>query len=139
MNPELFSKWESSVPRAEREDPLWRMTAYRYSRFLIPQAREDARALYAHPLGRPLMDQLWRAAGSIPANIAEGYSRGTGADRARFYEYSLGSTRECVVWYEAARGILPDDLIANRLDTLVDVRRLLLSALPHTRRRDIRS
>jgi four helix bundle protein len=41
-----------------------------------------------------LYDQLYRALGSISANAAEGYSRGTGKDRARFYEYALGSVRE---------------------------------------------
>jgi four helix bundle protein len=90
-------------------------------------------------LGRPLMSQLWRAAGSIPANLAEGFSRGTGADRARFYEYALGSARECVVWYEAAREILPDDLISERVENLVRVKRLLLSLLPSTRRLNIRA
>jgi four helix bundle protein len=48
------------------------------------------------------MSQLWRSAVSIAANSAEGYSRGTGADRARFHEHALGSARECIVWYEAA-------------------------------------
>ena len=139
MNPTTFRDWEAGVSAGEKADPLWRMAAYRHSRFLVPQARDDSRTLHALPLGRPIMGQLWRAAGSIPANIAEGYSRGTGADRARFYEYALGSTRECVVWYEAAREILPDNVIDTRLDELVQVRRLLLTALPHTRRDDIRS
>ena len=37
-----------------------------------------------------LSDQLYRALGSIGANLAEGYSRGSNKDRARFYEYALG-------------------------------------------------
>ncbi|MDB4886035.1 MAG: hypothetical protein JWN79_1473 [Gemmatimonadetes bacterium] len=138
MTQPTYQEWEASVPASERSDALWRMEAYRLSRYLIPQARDDARILHALPLGRPLMSQMWRAAGSIPANIAEGYSRGTGADRARFYEYALGSTRECVVWYEAAREILPDDLVSRRVEELVRVKKLLLTALPHTRRDDIR-
>ncbi len=45
-------------------------------------------------------DSLWKmTVGSIRANIAEGYSRGTGKDRARFYEYALGSARESRDWY----------------------------------------
>ncbi len=115
MTPSNYSRWEATVSEAEKTDPLWSMTAYRRSRYLIPQARSDARALLADPLGRPLVSQLWRAAGSISANIADGYSRGTGADRARFYEYALGSTRECVVWYESAREILPDGLTGQFL------------------------
>jgi len=38
-----------------------------------------------------LSDQLYRSLGSISANLAEGYSRGTGKDRAHFYEYALSS------------------------------------------------
>jgi four helix bundle protein len=45
-----------------------------------------------------LYDQLYRAAESISANLDEGYSRGTGRDRARFYEYALGSARESRDW-----------------------------------------
>ncbi len=39
-------------------------------------------------------DQLFRAVGSVHANISEGYSRQSGKDQARFYEYALGSDRE---------------------------------------------
>ena len=46
-----------------------------------------------------LADQLYRSLGSIGANLAEGYSRGTGKDRAHFYEYALGSARESRDWY----------------------------------------
>ena len=135
---DAYGEWEAGVRSSERADSLWNMEAYRLARYLIPLAREDARSLHRHPLGRTLMDQMWRAAGSIAANIAEGYGRGTGKDRARFYEYALGSTRECIVWYEAAREILPDSVVDHRLDELVHVKRLLLTALPHTRRDDFR-
>jgi four helix bundle protein len=50
-----------------------------------------------------LSDQLYEAVGSVSANLAEGYSRGTGKDRARFYEYALGSARESRDWYFKAR------------------------------------
>ena len=53
----------------------------------VTKLMEDRRTL-------GLSDQLYRALGSISANLAEGYSRGTGKDRERFYEYSLGSARE---------------------------------------------
>jgi four helix bundle protein len=76
--------------------------------------------------------------GSIPANLAEGYSRGTGADRGRFCEYALGSTRECVVWYEQLREILDDRLINERIELLVQVKRLLIASLPSTRAERIR-
>jgi four helix bundle protein len=112
---------------------LWRVRAYQLGRYLVPLARDDARLLHQTPFGRPVMGQLWRAAGSIAANIAEGYSRGTGPDRARFLEYALGSTREAIVWYEAGRTLLPDCTIAKRIDLLDQVKRLLLASLPSTR------
>lgn len=134
-----YLEFEASVPAAEKTDWLWRVEPYRLARFLIPQARDDARTLYAHPLGRPLMSQLWRATGSISANIAEGYSRGTGPDRARFYEYALGSTRECIVWYEATREILNKEVVDERVGQLAHIKRLILSVLPSTRRTSVRN
>lgn len=41
-----------------------------------------------------LTQQLRRAVLSITSNIAEGFSRGTYADKIRFYEMSLGSLTE---------------------------------------------
>jgi len=58
-----------------------------------------------------LLDQLYRAVGSIKANIAEGYSHRSGKDQARFYEYSLGSARESRGWYYDARHILGEQAI----------------------------
>jgi four helix bundle protein len=136
--PAGYEDWERSVLRSERADTLWRVQAYRLGRFLGSRTRGDLRGLYTLPLGRPLVSQLWRAVGSIPANLAEGYSRGTGADRGRFCEYALGSTRECVVWYEQLREILDDRLINERIELLVQVKRLLIASLPSTRAERIR-
>lgn len=41
-----------------------------------------------------LVDQLRRAAGSVSANIAEGYGRGTNKDKAHFYHIARGSLLE---------------------------------------------
>lgn len=41
-----------------------------------------------------LASQLQRSAASIPANLAEGSSRGSDADFARFVQYALGSAAE---------------------------------------------
>ena len=139
MTQTRYDEWEAQVHRSERADALWRMEPYRLSRFLMPHAHFDATQLQRQPLGRPLVSQLWRSEVSIPANLAEGFSRGTGADRARFYEYALGSTRECIVWYEGARRMLDDSIIEERLESLVRVKRLVLSILPATRRVDVRN
>lgn len=74
-----------------------------------------------------MSDQLYRSLGSISANLAEGYSRGTGKDRARFYEYALGSARESRDWYSKGRHILGEVVTEHRLQLLVEIIRLLLT------------
>ena len=87
---------------------------------------------------RSLSDQLCQALGSTSANIAEGYSRGTGKDRARFYEYALGSARESRDWYYKARHVLGDTVVQHRLDLLTQIIRLLLTMVPQQRGRAMR-
>ena len=82
-----------------KADSLWKMTAYRLALFLSDLGWRDTVKLVRERRMIGLSDQLYRALGSISANLAEGYSRGTGKDRARFYEYALGSARESREWY----------------------------------------
>jgi four helix bundle protein len=49
-----------------------------------------------------LSDQLIRAATSIPANIAEGFARGSAKDYARFLAIARGSNAECETFIELA-------------------------------------
>lgn len=70
-----------------------------------PSARRELR----------LRDQIRAAAGSIAANIAEGYGRQRHSDFARFVEYATGSLRETETWLRdgASRGLWSaDDLAA---------------------------
>ena len=85
-----------------------------------------------------LSNQLYRALGSISANLAEGYSRGTGKDRARFYEYALGSARESRDWYYKGRHILGPAVTAHRLSLLTHIIRLLLTMVPEQRQGTLR-
>src|SRR3712207_1055689 len=99
-------------------DVLWRMRSYRMALFVGELGWEDVTTLVRDRRTVALSDQLYRAVGSIGANIAEGYSRGTGKDRARFFEYALGSARESRDWYYKARHILGDDIANNRIELL---------------------
>jgi four helix bundle protein len=90
----------------------------------------DRRHLWAH-----VARQLIRAVGSIAANIAEDYSRSSGADRARLLEYALGSARESVVWYVAALDGLSAQLVEQRIAILVELRRLLIKTIQVERAR----
>jgi four helix bundle protein len=94
-----YAQWKDSVPDAITGDPLWRVEPYRLSLFLADLGWSDVTKLMKDRRTLRLADQLYRAIGGIGSQIAEGYSRGTGRDRARFYEYALGSTRESRDWY----------------------------------------
>ena len=63
----------------------------------------------------------------------EGYSRGTGRDRARFYEYGLGSAREARGWYYKGRHVLGESVVAHRIGLLAEIIKLLLTMVPNQR------
>jgi four helix bundle protein len=77
-----------------------------------------------------------RAIASISANIGEGYSRMSAAERARFFTFALGSTREAISWYTSISDLLPPGTAADRVAVLSRIRRLLLGLIrrgPQTR------
>lgn len=82
-----------------------------------------------------LSDQLYRAFGSVSANISEGYSRGSRTDRAWFYEYARGSARESRDWYYKGTYVLSGDVLKHRLSVLTQIIRLLLKMVPQQRGR----
>lgn len=130
-----YDEWEEQVPQEIQDDSLWNMNAYRLALFLVDLGWHDATRLMKDRRTVALADQLYRALGSISANLAEGYSRGTGKDRARFYEYSLGSAREARDWYYKGRHILGKEVTRHRLGLLTQIIRLLLTMIPQQRRR----
>ena len=128
-----YTDWEAAVPPMLREDPLWRRQDYRLALYAADLGWDDVRRLADERASTAMADQLSRALGSISANIAEGYGRSSGADRARFYEYALGSARESRDWYHKARHVLGPALVRHRLKVLTSITRLLTAALPHER------
>lgn len=132
-----YETWAKTVPRAIREDSIWKMKAYQLALFLADLGWGDATRLREDRRTIALCDQLFRAIGSISANLAEGYSRGTGRDRARFYEYALGSARESRDWYFKARHVLGNEVVQHRLQILGEIIRLLLVMIPQQRQHRI--
>jgi four helix bundle protein len=128
-----FEDWVDTVPATITGDPLWRIEAYRLSLFAADLAWHDATKLMGDRRTISLSDQLYRAVGGIGSNIAEGYSRGSRRDRARFYEYGLGSARESRDWYYKGRHILGESVVAHRMDWLTQIVRLLLVMVPEQR------
>jgi len=53
-----------------------------------------------------IAEQLERSIDSIGINISEGYGRLHGRERARFYEFALGSAREAREWYARVATVL---------------------------------
>lgn len=133
-----YRLWEKSVPAAITGDVLWKVQAYRLALFAADIAWPDAVKLARGVGGRMLADQLYRVVGSISANIAEGYSRGTGRDRAHFYEYALGSARESRDWYFKSRHALGEETVELRLSLLAQIIRLLLTMVPDQRSHSLR-
>jgi four helix bundle protein len=132
-----YRKWEANVPECLTQDSLWTVEAYRLALFASDLCWRDIQKLKTRRL-YSLADQLARAVGGISAQIAEGYSRKTGRDRARFYEYALGSGRESRDWYFKARHVLGPNVTQHRLQLHTHIIRLLMRMVPDQRSRSVR-
>ena len=128
-----YEEWVKSVPKEITSDSLWKMEAYRLGLFIADLGWYDVTKLMRDKRTVSLSDQLYRSLGSISSNLAEGYSRGTGKDRARFYEYSLGSARESRDWYYKGRHVLGEAITRHRLCILTQIIRLLVTMVPQQR------
>ena len=84
-----YEEWIGQVPNVITSDPLWELETYRKALFFSDLAWFDSEKLLSEPRGKQLAWQLVDSAGSVPANIEEGYSRGFGKDYARFLRISL--------------------------------------------------
>ena len=133
-----FDEWEKSAPETFKADTLWKVKAYRLALYLSDLCWKDVTALLKDKRTVSLSDQLYRAVGSVSANLAEGYSRSTGKDRALFYQYALGSVRESRDWYYKARFVLGDEIFQHRVQIITEILRLLLTMIPQKRGRTLR-
>jgi len=80
--PTSFESWEKSVPPTIRKSPLWKYVAYPKVLFLYELVWFDCEKLDKDRRGRAIEEQIIRGAGSMGANIEEGYGRGLGRDYA---------------------------------------------------------
>src|SRR6266542_2713542 len=99
-------------------DPITRMRVYQIATALLPEAYQDAKLLRADPITSEIAGQLYAAVSSIEGHIGEGYSRSSGRDRARIFEYALGSVRESMTWYRSAKPVLGEATVNDRLARL---------------------
>ncbi len=113
-----YNEWLKQVTNRITDGPLWDLNIYRKALFLSDLAWHDCNMLLKHELGRPIAWQLIRSAGSVPANMEEGYGRGYGKDYARFLRIALGSARETHGWYYRGRHVLSADVVEHRMSLL---------------------
>ena len=73
-----YEEWEQSVHLRVRNEPVWSFFGYRKALFLYDLVWKDCEKLLEDRRGRAIVDQLIRSAGSISANMEEGYGRGYG-------------------------------------------------------------
>jgi four helix bundle protein len=129
-----FDEWAASLPGEIKGDTLWKMEAYRLALFATKIGWHDVTELMKDHRTFGLADQLYRALGSISANLAEGY----GKSRAQYYQYALGSARESRDWYYKAHHILKDKVTRHRISLLTQIIKLLLTMIPQQRGTTIR-
>ena len=132
-DPPGFAAWEPQVLQSIRTDPIWRTPAYRYALWLSDLVELDVAPLFKSPETREKADQLLRAAQSISANIADGYGRSSGAERARFYEYAESSAREARDWYFKLRKYLTPEVVEQRDELLLRIIKILTAVIPRER------
>jgi four helix bundle protein len=128
-----YKDWLKEILGEFTNDPLWNMRVYRYALFLSDVAWKDIFQLSKNKLLLGACDQLFRSAGSSSANISEGYSKKSRRDRARYYEYALGSTRECRGWYYKVRHNLSEEILNSRLKLTTEIIKMLLHIVPKQR------
>ena len=119
--PKNYSDWLEMVPKYLLDDPLWKFETYKKACFLNDLTWFDCGRLMDDHRGKSIAYQLIRSAGSVSANIEEGYGRGFGKDYARFLRIALGSARESRGWYHRAQYILDESVLVHRIELLDEI------------------
>lgn len=128
-----FDEWVTNLPKEITGDSLWKMEAYRLALFTTEIGWHDVTELMKDRRTLGVADQLYRALGSVSANLAGGYSHHTGKSRAQYYQYALGSAREARDWYYKSHHILKDEVVHHRISLLTQILKLLLTMVPQQR------
>jgi four helix bundle protein len=98
----------------ETNEPLMRYPFYVKALEFYDHVIEDTDRRISDERWKVIVRQLVRSAGSISANIEEGYGRGTSQEFAHRLKIARGEANESRGWYRRARRFLPVELIADR-------------------------
>ncbi len=110
-----FDEWNKMVPASICQDPLGEFNGYQKACYIFYLAWNDCEKLARDVRGKAIAAQLIRSAGSISANMEEGFGRGFGRDYARFLVIALGSARETRGWYFRASRSLSEKVVHHRM------------------------
>jgi len=125
-----YGEWLAQVPDSLKNDPIWKFKAYPKSLLLYDLAWEDTGEMLKDVRGRQLAKQLIDSAGSVSANIDEGFGRGIERkEYIQFLRYALGSARETRSWYYKARKLLSADVVQHRITLCDEIIALLVTAI----------
>ena len=112
-----YEEWLQEVPSSLKNDGLWNFETYRKALFVSDLVWFDSEKLLADPRGKGIAWQLMESAGSISANIEEGYGRGFGKNYAQF----LRTARESRGWYWRGRRVFEPKVLAHRMQLLDEI------------------
>ena len=125
-----YEEWLARVPESLKKDPIWKFVAYPKALLLFDLVWEDSEKLLRDTRGREVARQLVRSAGSVSANIDEGFGRGIDRkEYVQFLRYALGSARETRSWYYKSRYLLTEQVIQHRMDLCSEIIALLVTAI----------
>jgi four helix bundle protein len=126
-----YTEWETRVPQAIKNEPIWKFAGYRKALFLYDLISDDTDSWMKDDRGRKLADQIVRSSASVSANLEEGLGRGYGRELLYHYRVSLASARETKGWIYRAKKFLEPATIHARLALTDEVIALLVTELNH--------
>ncbi len=124
-----YEEWMEGVAAEIKEGPVWKFYGYRKALFLYDLVWADCDHWQKDRRGWAIVQQIIRSAGSISANVEEGFGRGFGRDNARFLKIAVGSAREAKGWYWRGRKLLPSNVYQHRLALLDEIIALLVTEI----------
>jgi four helix bundle protein len=102
------------VEQGPNNDPLLRYPYYVKALSFYDLVVQDTQRRIRDERWRIVARQLFRSAGSISANIEEGFGRGTSQEFAHRLKIARGEAYESRGWYWRARHFLPAEIIEAR-------------------------
>ena len=122
-----YEEWLAQVPDGLKNDPICKFEAYPKALLLFDLAWEDTEHLMRDRRGQEISQQLIGSAGSITANIDEGFGRGIDRkEYAQFLRFALGSARETRSWYYKASKLLSSQVVQHRMALCDEIIALLV-------------